>query len=34
LNPERLSNKINSNLEQLWILAEYPTRSVTRNMRQ
>jgi hypothetical protein len=34
LNPVQLHNQINANLEQLWKLAEYPTRSVTRIMRQ
>ncbi len=34
LNPVRLRNQINSNLEQLWKLADYPGSSVTRIMRQ
>lgn len=34
LNPIKLLNQINSNLEQLWKLAERPKRSVTRIMSQ
>lgn len=33
-NPVRLRNQINSNLEQLWKLADHSTSSVTRIMRQ
>jgi hypothetical protein len=34
LNPVRLRNQINANLEQLWKLSDFPVRPVTRIMRQ
>jgi hypothetical protein len=34
LNPVKLRNQINSNLEQLWKLSDFPTRPVTRIMSQ